>query len=70
MKGLIPWLREALFGPPGAASPECSRQYCHSYPDPDCRAGNCTSCCCVWCPSSRCGSHGQRVIRVYDGGKK
>lgn len=52
MKGLFPWIIEAMFGPP---KPKCSRRgYCASLSLPGtCVKGLCASCCYTYC---RCSS--------------
>jgi hypothetical protein len=46
MKGLFPWLREALFGPP---TQRCTESYCGGRSDPRCPGLNCTSHCKMYC---------------------
>jgi len=51
MKGIIPWIREALFGP---AKPKCNGYtYCKYTPLPDCISGACAGHCRRDC---KCGA--------------
>lgn len=51
MKGILPWIREALFGP---AKPKCNgSNYCEYTPLPDCISGACAEHCRRDC---KCGA--------------
>lgn len=51
MKGIIPWIREALFGP---AKPKCNGYtYCKYTPLPNCISGACAEHCRRDC---KCGA--------------
>ena len=57
MKGIIPWIREALFGP---AKPKCNGYtYCKYTPLPDCISGACAHHCRRDC---KCGAAPSREM--------
>jgi len=51
VRGLFPWLREALLGPRQLPTvpPKCSIDYCESAPDPRCRGMGCLRHCDLYC---------------------
>ena len=62
MKGILPWIREALFGP---AKPKCNGYtYCKYTPLPDCISGGCAEHCRRDC---KCGA---APLHEYGGRKR
>lgn len=62
MKGLLPWLREAIFGPPGP--PKCADSWCSSRAAPRvvCGAG-----CCAFHHGLHCTNYTSGVDRCEPG---